>query len=475
MPVIKQWVNLSPTSPEDLRNVPGEGVIPPERCGPEITLQATINPPEPNKRVYWGVQLDSNNVENTLASGSGWTLNPAQGGFGAPGFYEKLVLTNDAGESNTTFLLSICGGDKFTIKAFTKNDDGSVRSELSSEIYEVWRQLYYQVTRMDALGSPGSEPAVPDIVWDDLKNEYNDLRRPHNIRWSEVPAASAMITRHRSLWNDDLVKHAGLEGYDRTKEPLVLKVSLVEMLAARAQEDHTFDVVRRNRTYRYNIRNVLFDCNSADDRDDWFLSASAYERGDAGQTISITRDNFSKEGGGTITVNLKEVPRCKRASVEVDFYIFESSTAGVSWYNGIWITSAQPTRAGIIQPSPSDEKIWIAVHEFGHAIGMVPSEAPYHYATSNGHGHRGGHCWNGATDPDTFPGGDKYSSLRTDGSRRDDGACCTMFGCVVSATEQFCDECSPFVRSRRPSWHGKFKSSSMMPANISSWGGTLHT
>jgi len=107
------------------------------------------------------------------------------------------------------------------------------------------------------------------------------------------------------------------------------------------------------------------------------------------------------------------------------------------------------------------KKAKIMVHEWGHAIGMVPPESPKHYPTS--HGHRGGHCWNGATDASTFPAGDPYTAERSE------GACCTIFGSTSSDTIEFCEVCTPFVRSRKPSVDGKFRRSQMMPVG---WGGS---
>lgn len=460
MPV-KQWVNIDPASPEAVRTVPGDGVLPPERCGQTITLTATIEPAEEGRPIYWGVQLDADNLESTLADSSGWTLNAARGGFSAPGFYEKLVPTDASGQSITTFRLSHCGGDKFTIKAFTKLPSGDVDTELQSEVYEVWRILYYQVTHMGPSTGRVNLPAIPDITWATVKNEYNETRRPHHLKWAEVPAGTAQITRHRSLYNESMQQATGVEGYDRAKEPYVLKICLVDMLAERAQEDHTFDVVRRQTTYTHDCGKALFDLNSADDRTDWFISATAQRRGGEGEAITITRDNFSKQGDSTIAVRLDTVPRCRSATVSVQFYVFDGTTAGFSWYNGIWVSHARVTYSGgsaRIEDRPLDQKHYIMVHELGHAIGMVPSGAPHYYPTS--HGHTGGHCSNGAAvQPGDFPASENYTAARSA------GACCTMFGSISSSTVEYCDECSPFVRSRRPSIDGNFRNSHMMPAS----------
>lgn len=283
-----------------------------------------------------------------------------------------------------------------------------------------------------------------------------------------MPAVTATITRHRSLYNDDMIKTNGLEGYDRAMEPLVLKVCLVDMLAERAQERHTFEVVQAGRTYRYTSRNALFDINSPDDKDDWYVGGVAFRHRhrETPRRMEMGPDDFRKTGPSTIEVNFPDAPLCRWADVEVTINVFDGSTLGLSWYNGIWAINEfirrRPEGSGLparfVNPEP-DEKMATMVHEFGHAIGMVPRASRFHYPTS--HEHVGDHCWNGATDPSTFPAGELYTSPT--------GAVCTMFGDSSSDTEEFCSVCTPFVRSRRPSVDGNFSPRLMMRADISAW------
>lgn len=463
MPVIKQWVNLDPDEREELRDVPGEGPIPPERCGPVIHLRATIDQELGGLPVWWGVEPHAENCEPGGAPSDDWARNRLLAGLeGVPGFYERLAITDGGGEVTGELHVPECGGDRYTVKAFTKNEDGSIRDELQSETYETWRQLYYQVTRMGAGSGRESLPAIPDLTtWNDVKNEFNDSRMRHHIRFTEVPAAQTTITRHRSLWNDEMIKRTGVEGYDRSKEPLVLKVSLVDLLAFRGQEDHTFETVQRYQEYTGRTAKPLFDINSVDDKNDWYLAAVA--RASDGSAVRITRDDFTKVGANRIRLRLDAAPVCRSARVTVRVYVFEKWLGGRSWANGIWVINGCGRWRGgefRIETDSMETKAQIMVHEWGHAIGMVPAASPKHYPTS--HGHRGDHCWNGATDPTTFPATESYDD-------HSDGACCTMFGCVSCDTIRFCDVCSPFVRSRRPSVDGNFQTSLMMPAG---WGGT---
>lgn len=463
---IQQWVNIDPND-NNQRAVPGHGTLPKERCGPKITLKAKINRKKKGKPIYWAVQLGGDNVVKNVGSNAGWTLNAAKGGFSAPGFYEKLVPTNRKGWSITTFDLSECGGDEFTIKAYTKTKKGKVKKELKSDTYVVWRQLFYQVTRMGPSVGKVTLPPIPNISWGDVQKEYDDSRKPHNIRWTEVPASSPIITRHRSLYNWTMVKNTGLEGYNRAKEPLVLKVSLVDMLAERAQEDHEFTVVKPKTTYVANTTALLFDMNSADDKDDWYVSSSATRVGDASKTVTVGRNDFTKVGPTSISVTLPQIQKeglfdfCREAKVKVSVNVFENWTLGFSWYNGIWVNNAVvdwgPPQT--LKNEPMAKKVATMVHEFGHAIGMVAPASPFHYPTS--HKHSGNHCWNGATDPSTFPAGDRFPS--------GDSPVCTMFGDNRSNTEKFCATCTPFVRSRKPSVDGKFRPTRMMDANINNW------
>jgi len=457
---IIQWVNVDPND-NNHRNVPGVGTLPKIRCGKQITFRAKINRRKRGKRVYWGVQLGADNVANNVGANAGWAFQAGKGGFSAPGFYEKLVPTNRKGLSITTFDLSECGGDEFTVKAYTKKKNGKVRKELMSEKYVVWRQLFYQVTRMNASVGNQNLPVIANVNWSNIKNEYTDTRKPHNIRWTEVPSANPLITRYRSLFTDRMIKDTGLEGYDRSKEPNVLKVSLVDMLAEKGQETHTFDVVAANETYIADLSDILFDMNSVDDRDDWFVSVTAHRKDHPSRAIPVTRNNFTKTGSAQISVRLNNIPKrsivdfCRKATVTVDLNIFENWTLGFSWYNGIWINDACAEWGSpmTIASETASNKEATTVHEFGHAIGMVMSAAPFYYPTS--HEHVGPHCWNGATDSSTFPAADLFPSPT--------GATCTMFGDNSSNTEKFCDDCSPFVRSCKPASDGKFSAGDMMP------------
>jgi hypothetical protein len=473
---IIQWVNLDPNNANH-GNIPGEGPIPPERRGSQITLKARVTGQRrARRRIWWGVQPGRDNlVPGTPGTTpAGWAWQAGQAGFGAPGFFERMVPTNRRGESIVRFDLSEFGGDRYTIKAFTKFPDGRVRRELESDTYIVWRQLFYQVTRMGPSAGRQNLPAIPDIPWNSVKSEYNDSRKPHNLRWSSVPPSAAIIRRHRCLLGDAAVLATGQEGYDRTYEPLVLKVSLIDILAERSQEDHDFDVVEARETYTYQSDNLLFDMNSADDKNDWFMSASAHRLGEPSQTIPITRNEFARAGDASITCTLQNIPKrhavdwCRKATVSVSIYVFDRWKNGRSQYNGIWAihTSIRWASGGnppAFRTRADPDKVGTMIHEFGHAIGMVargpgpdgnPHPKQYGQGGVRTYGHMGSHCWNGkaglpASTGDPFP-------LTPD-------AICVMFGDDSRVNNVFCDICVPFVRSRRPSVDGKLTAGAMLP------------
>ena len=127
----KQWVNLDRNDPDDLRTVPGESpsVIPPERCGPEIVLRATISETESGTRlrgrtIWWRVELGSDNSEPDASQNTGWTNLASAGGFGgARGLYEINSTTGaedgqPENEATARFVISGCGGDRFTRMLF---------------------------------------------------------------------------------------------------------------------------------------------------------------------------------------------------------------------------------------------------------------------------------------------------------------------------------------------------------------------
>ncbi len=459
MALIKQWVNLDPAE-DKLRDVPGEGKIPKNRCGPVVTLRATISPKKKNKRVFWGVELGPDNVEKKAEYANiltGWHKRKTKGGFGAKGFYERLAPTNKKGESICEFRLSDCGGDQFTIKAYIKQPNGKIKKQLKTETYVVWRQLYYQLTRMGPSRGKTALPAIPDINWGGVATEYGDAREPHNVRWTKVPPEK-LITRHRSLYNDAMTQKTGVEGYSRKYEPLVLKVSLVDLMAERETKKHKLKVSKPKQTYEYTFNRILFDMNSRDDRDDWFVGAVAHLDNAARDPVNIKREHFKKVGPASIQVTIPRFPLCSgdvKAIVWVGVRTFTGWGLGLSWYNGIWAIDGctDGGRPPAIAHASAAEKVATMVHEFGHAIGMVPAASPKHYIK---HDHVGNHCWNGAADPSTLATADTPFPQPT-------GAICAMFGDNSSNTEKFCDICSPFVRSRVPRSDGKFKKGAMLP------------
>ena len=464
---LKQWVNLDPAN-ATLRTIPGSAAIPPERCGKTITLVAKVKGKvKRGKPVFWGVQLGANNLAPAAATNTagGWAHQASKGGFSAPGFYEKMVATNAKGEAITTFDLSECGGDEFTVKAYQRGMGGTIKKEIKSDTYTVWRQLYYQVTRMGPSVGRQNLPEIPDIPWGDLRKEYDDTRKPHNIRWSAAPPSKPLITRHRQLGDTPTILATGKDGYARAYEPLVLKVSLVDMLASRNQEDHDFQVVRGQRTYTFHSDLPLFDTNRVDDKRDWFGSVTAPDLG-----ATLDENDFTRTGDATIMCTLRSTPsrRCHKPKVFVTIYVLDNWKNGRSQYNGIWaihntVRWGTATSPPALQVRADSAKVGTMIHEFGHAIGMAASvpgpggnSHPKQYGQGGvtTYGHMGSHCWNGksglpASTSDPFP--DSPDAI------------CVMFGDSSRVKDVYCDICVDFVRSTRPSVDGKFNMATMLP------------
>lgn len=455
MPDILQYVNLDPA--ESHRTAGGLS-IPAERCGPTITLTATVDPAAAGRRIFWGIQANSENVVDvaTAAGASGWALDATRGGFSAPGFYEKLQPTNDAGESTVTIDLTHAGGDKFEVKAYTKKPDGTVKTELQSDTYVVWRQLFYQVTKMGASSGHRELPAIPDLPFGDVKQEFDDTRKKHNIRFTEVPSSSPTITRQRTLLTGAEKLAVARQGYDRSLEPLVLKVSLIDLLASKGEAVHRFRTAEPGEFYEADVPHVLFDMNNADDRADWLKTWSV-------EDATLTRDCFVKRGVSTIGVIMPDFSvSCGRdeTSVSVTYYHFTSWLNGSSWYNGIWAihNTVRWSNPPGLRARTDAGKVGTMIHEWGHAIGMNTQSSPKYYgrATSRSHGHQGGHCWNGKSSEADLGADERFPSSPS--------AICVMFGDSSRVNNVFCDVCTDFVRSRNVLTDGKFNSGTMLPS-----------
>lgn len=179
---------------------------------------------------------------------------------------------------------------------------------------------------------------------------------------------------------------------------------------------------------------------------DWFVSATLTSHGVGGDlTVPLTADDLtpvSRVGvpGAMVEVSFAipgDFPANRDVTFNLTALFVNTTKMGQSMtapYAGITV---QPSRT-MFEPVPANKQLSSAIHEFGHAIGMVVNSATQGIEHPRMYDNNGNHCWDGvAGGPAPNPGA--YHQL----PYKDTGTC-VMYGLIPDAAPNlaFCAHCA---------------------------------
>jgi hypothetical protein len=435
---IKQYVNLDPNDPDQLKELDKK------RAGKRITFKAKLNKALEGVPVIFEMTAGPKNVSKSLDSGNFTRAQlraiskTAASGLGIPGSVKRRIATNSKGEAVIPLILSECGGDEFTVKAYLIMGSKK-KKELASETFVVWRRLYFQVSRFKAgpkgAGRTGTLPAIPALNWGPVVAEYQ--ARLHNIELVDDSKID-LITRHCNILHEDLhYKKSAREGYDDTREPVSIRAVLLNQISDPGEEELVFPVVKEDQEVEQSSSSPLWIDESMDLKKDFIIEAKWRFKGEpAAQERDISLDYIQATDAYTIKINFKDIPKrhfmdfWRKATVRLKLRVSNGSANGVSWYNTVWMAN-ENMHVGARSES---DKQQTTIHEVGHYIGMAAASQSTHYV---GHDHVGPHCSTGLSATDRAKA--SYAGL---------SGTCIMFGENASTRKgEFCPVCDPSVRS----------------------------
>lgn len=438
MPDVKQYVNIDPSQADQRKELPAK------QAGREVVLEATISPKKKGVLVYFEIKSTAKNIVPSLeeANFSPDKLKHLRKRIGGlPGTSTRCSRTDGKGVARVTVKLSEFGGDEFETKAYIQLKNGK-KKELKGDKYIVWRRIYYQVSRFKAgpkgAGRTGTLSEIPKLDWSVVEQEFKD--REHNIEMLDETSTD-LITRRANVVNtndDNVLKKSAREGYDPKREPLAMRVVMVNQLASNEVRWLT-DVVKvdENTPTTVNTPRKLWVDESLPRTEDWAVAAE-WRRDDKDGWKPLDRAYLQRTAATQFIINFREIPKkhffdwFREAEIRVKLRYLAGSTNGLSWYNTIWIAAENMHRGARTE----NAKQQTTIHETGHFIGMVPAGQPTHYV---GHGHQGGHCTTGLSPADTALA--DYGGLP---------GTCVMFGeNAATRKKEFCTECDKSVRTRK--------------------------
>jgi len=437
----KQYVNVDPESSDERREIQQA------RAGKNIRLTASIDKQVEGVPIVFEIRTGDDNINSGLDDANfsfgeravHFMRSIFRGGFQNPGVLRRRVLTNDEGEATIDFVLSECGGDEFEAKAFLR---GRESDALFSDKYIVWRRVYYQISRFrqspKGQGRTGALSEIPNFSWSSIEREFRDRR--HNVELVDessqdlIDRADAnVITRanhHRAA------TRRARDGYDSRREPLAMRVVLVNMIAESETIEARYSGVRKRAAANFRLpdRRRLWLDESVEINTDFFVGGQwRFASGENRSWHNLDSQHVSSAGSSRVRIEMDHIPGDNvTLQFRLTLRVNKSNTNGLSWYNTIWIAHRVMHR-GVRRTSLKEST---TVHETGHFIGMTDDEQSTHYTE---HGHRGNHCSTGLSDAERER--DSYSGL---------SGTCVMFGESASGrSSQFCSTCDPFVRTRR--------------------------
>lgn len=449
MAEIKQYVNLDPSKPNELKE------IKPERAGKVIHLEAKIDKKESGVPVIFEIKSGSKNVYPSLDKSNfdseelkrlakERALLP---GLQFPMKSKRKILTDEQGVAKIDFTLSGFGGDEFEVIAYIKNAEGNKGKELLSQKYVVWRRIYYQVGRFKSgiVGKDrkGNLPEIPNFDWSPVKAEFE--ARMHNIELID-DSRNDLVTRYKNILEpvqpyDDL-KYSVKEGYVSEREPVSLRVVLCNMIAESYIDTKSDLITLERKSIDIPIDSVLWIDESTPIGTDCIINAHIqFHANDQKRPIndiyiyalgpSTIRIRFDLMEQSLFEASFGTKP--SKAKLTFTVRLLQSSTNGLSWYNAVWL--AHNYMHGKTPYTPGGKQS-TAIHEIGHFIDMVNRNQKTWY---EGKKHTGDHCSTGLSESD----------LKKDDYRGLNGTC-VMFGegdPLAKSVNKFCPTCDPSVRT----------------------------
>lgn len=461
---IKQYVNLDPNSPNQLKEITAD------RAGRRIKLIAKLNKPVGGVPVVFEIVAGKDNsylhVANYSQKHLAYIRSKLQG-LDFTGRAKRRVATNDQGEAVAEFIFSVFGGDEFEIKAYVPRRGGQNGKELLTKKYVTWRRIYYQVSRFQAgkvgAGQKGTLPEIPHLQWASVEKEYADEARKHHIELVRENGKD-LIPRYANVLdtnkNAEELKRSALDGYDPKRVPVTMQCVLVNMLA---RQDTTaqpiFEVIANRSPVRIQTSKstILWSDKSLPRGHDCIISAQwLFADGKDSQVKNFNPYLFEGAGPNEIILHLEEIPehlykpmlgdRPVKIALALKLRTRVGSTNGLSWYNGIWIAN-ENMHSGA---RPEDQKQSTTIHEVGHFIGMASDLQKTHYVE---HGHQGPHCSTGLSAAELTLA--DYRGLK---------GTCVMFGeSATTRKPKFCNDCDKSVRE------ASVRVRYNMPSNPANW------
>lgn len=382
-------------------------------------------------------------------------------GLGAPARVVAHVRTNDKGVAKIDFWFSEFGGDVYTVKAFHIKKLRGKGTPKWTDKYEVWRRLYYQVSRFDNV-SDSARGLIAGAVGD-MKKEYEKS----HIELVEEPAKKETVQGVKrldyKLWRR---KEVAGEVYDDTREPLNLHVIAVKQFGKGKMVKAQDLLVPKPRWIDVPLPDSIWD-DGHEKPEHWIDMASLQvwtpDDNKLGELIYI-KQYVEVLGPKLVRIHLGKLPETIRQFlkcddktllalqaelemkrpwlyVEIEYRAEVMSLLGLNHFNATWLTTE--TAEGK-EPSANDVAATL-IHEVGHAVGQVPPEQATHYAAGSFLAELqksfGGHC---AHPMKKMAGRPEASLTRQQRSRISgtDGDC-VMWGTGVAGDDpqEFCSYC----------------------------------
>lgn len=447
MAELKQYVNLDPGKPIELKEIPAQ------RAGRVITLVAKLNKKQGGVPVVFDLIAGPKNHTPLARGKDGSRKTPMdirrlKGGLGMPGIFRKRVATDDNGEAKVELHLSGFGGDEFEVKAYLLKPGGKKGKELLSEKYIVWRRIYYQVGRFKsgAVGAnrKGNLPEIPNFDWAPVKTEFE--ARKHHIELVDDSRAD-LVNRYKNIlvpekpYNDLL--YSVKNGYVKEREPVSLRVVLCNMISTPEEKTRGYNIVLDRKSTDIDVSSIgeLWQDESLPIGTDCIISAHVqFHEKDTPRPIngifmygvgpSTIRIRFDLMEQSVFEASFGKKPT--RARLILELRLLAQSTNGLSWYNAVWL--AHNFMHGKTPYTPGGKQS-TAIHELGHFVDMVNPRQQTWYVD---HGHQGPHCSTGISKSNLAKL--SYGGL---------GGTCVMFGegdPLAKKVNKFCSTCDPSVR-----------------------------